>query len=167
MGRVSIGGGGSSSPTEEKIEIHVGESSSTAVGFNHLVKNFNDGITTSLFFNTTVPANWDSSQNPTITAKGICDSTGSSQDYEFEWGLLFTTTGDVLSLTEDETITFTQAAPDPDQEVLVTDSKEIDKANITAGDNMGIIFRRLGGDANDTRVGTFFTLMIEITFPLS
>lgn len=114
-----------------------------------------------------VPSNWDTSQDPTVQAIGFTTGAGTAENYVFEYGISAFSNGDTLDATDDETINFTELAPDAADELFYTSQQTIDSAtiNLAANDLMKITFRRLGNDLSDDRGGNFNLLYLLLTWP--
>lgn len=144
------------------------ESTNGAAGTNrlHRVVPLDDATTETVRFSIKVPENWDSSQNPSFSVAGFSSGTGTSQNYRFELGNIYTKDSEAVDGTVDETVTFTAAAPDADDTMIFTTEEDLDKTGIEAGDLVACNFSRLGGDAADTRSGDFQLAGIIFYFPI-
>jgi len=93
---------------------------------------------------------------------GFTQGVGASDDYRLEWGAEITASGDIVDGVDDETLTFTQPAPDVGDELFLSDWQPIPAASVTGKSHINLMFRRLGSDGLDTRGSGFRCLHLLV-----
>lgn len=132
---------------------------------NHNNFSMSASATNNLVFPFHVPLSWDPDTDPKIHTVGFTVLTDTNKNYRHEFGIESGPSLMVIDGVDDETITFTQPAPDGANTLLFGDLQTISRATLglAVNDHMNVIFRRLGGDAADDRQGVYriiHTMMI-------
>lgn len=114
-----------------------------------------------------VPISWDETQDPKMHAVGVFDAAGTSDDVVFEFALEKTANGEIMDGVDDLVLNYTEPVPDTQNQMYYTDLKTMDAGalGLAANDHLRVEFRRIGGDAADTRSGAFRLLHVMVIFP--
>ncbi len=133
----------------------------------HNVFNMTASATNSLVWQLHTPSSWDDSKDPQIHAIGVFDTADTSGDVVFEWGLEATGNTEIMDGVDDLVINYTETVTDVKDAMYYSTMKTVDRATLglTTNDHLRVELRRIGGDANDTRVGTFKLLHAMVIWP--
>lgn len=140
------------------------DNNGSGVSFNLRIQNMGATGTSTSRYVIQVPANWDTSQSPTVRARLIHDAADGNVRHE--WGVAYFAPGEALDSVDDQTITFTHVVVGGTDVYYETAAQSLNKALISPGDLMRLAFRRLGGDAADTQSGAVQLFEVSIEFPL-
>lgn len=155
----------STDPKNIKMERLTGEATaqgSSVIG--HRIRNLTATGTTTGNYIFEIPNNWDNTINPKVFFKGFTDGTDTSESYRFEIGGEYKAEGEAIENIEDQTVTWTESAPDGANIWLKTAEQELDKTLIAGKNHINILAKRLGGDLEDGRTGSFRLFSVGIIF---
>lgn len=114
-----------------------------------------------------VPSNWDNTVGPIAKLLAWSNGVDVGNAYRLELGAEYVTPPEAWQNIDEETITWTNAAPDNDKILFWSDAQTLDKTLITAGDMINLAVRRIGGDAADTRANNYTFLGVLMEFAVT